>query len=630
MKGLIRFVYLVFLFAGCTLVAQNNTNKEVQVFSQYSAKDARKIYVEVVKKGFASADLFKKIADSYYFEEDYSNAVSWYEKLSTGYPSQMEHTSSLRYAQSLRAIDKDTLADKVLASLETLNPIDAGGSGTTTSSNDPSHTQSQYILEDIGLVNSKHTDFAPNFYQGNLIFASDGQRNRRSNKNKKKGKQPATRLYQSKKDGNLGYYTSPVPFGDKLTSKHDESTATFSKDGNTIYFTRKQNGKAKIYTAIKKKGEWSKPSEVPFNSSKYATEHPTLKKDNTILYFASDRPGSLGSSDIWYVEIKADGGYSTPVNAGASVNTAARETYPFISENGSLYFASEGHPGLGGLDIFVISEADLQNTQASITHLGAPINSPSDDFSFVLKDTEGFFVSNRDVGQGGDDIYKFKQSDACAILTTGIIRGMGSNQPISGATVTLIDTYNKVVESVVSDASGIYTFTETRCNTRYITRGAHSQYRSNEIFFITQDGRENLNQTLYLEDNLKSLKVGDDLTRVLDLNPISFDVDRFNIQDNAALELEKVIAFMNANPSLKIDVRSHTDSRSRDSYNQLLSNKRNAATIAYLIDHGIHKKRLSGKGYGESQPLNRCSNGVECSEEEHERNRRSEFIVVQF
>ena len=487
------------------------------------------------------------------------------------------------------------------------------GNGTSAISVQTSNT---YTLEQVGLINTEQSDTAPMFYQGKLIFASTGH---------SKKDNTTSNLYQSTLENNLGYYISAEAFGDKLTSKDAESTTTFSKDGNTIYFTRRSGGRSSIFKATKKNGKWGRPKEIAIGDKKYSKQHPALNADDTRLYFASDMPGTLGLTDIWYVTISKNGKYSDPVNAGKSVNTEGVETYPFISANGNLYFASDTHPGLGGLDVFEASQE-----RGEIKNLGAPINSEFDEFSFVIQDDTqiGFFASNRDTGMGQDDIYKFSKSDLCLIATQGVILDKQSNRAIAGTQVELLDANNTIIESTVSDSSGNYSFTATQCNTSYRIRAFQAEYRSNTIGLTTKAVQDSFGTPVFLEPNLKTARLGDDLAKVLRLNAISFGVDRFNIQPEAALELDKVIAFMLANPSLKIDVRSHTDSRSRDSYNQQLSNKRNASTIAYLIEKGINKRRITGKGYGESQPLNRCSNGVKCSEEEHQINRRSEFIVV--
>ena len=214
------------------------------------------------------------------------------------------------------------------------------GNGTSAISVQTSNT---YTLEQVGLINTEQSDTAPMFSQGKLIFASTGH---------SKKDNTTSNLYQSSLENNLGYYISTEAFGDKLTSKDAESTTTFSKDGNTIYFTRRSGGRSSIFKATKKNGKWGRPKEIAIGDKKYSKQHPALNANDTRLYFASDMPGTLGLTDIWYVTISKNGKYSDPVNAGKSVNTEGVETYPFISANGNLYFASDTHPGLGGLDVF--------------------------------------------------------------------------------------------------------------------------------------------------------------------------------------------------------------------------------------------------------------------------------------
>jgi len=485
---------------------------------------------------------------------------------------------------------------------------------------------SKYMLQDIGRINTEYADFAPTLYQGSLIFASSGHTG--NNKKKKKNVVPAD-LFQSNFDANLGYYANPKPFDDKLNSKYEESSTAFSKDGNTMYFTRTNKGNSKLYKSVKTKGKWGKPVELAFNSKSYSVAHPALNSDNSRLYFASNMPGSFGLMDIWYVAINENGFDGAPINMGNAINTAGNDTYPYVSDKEDLYFASDTHPGQGGLDIFRTSLVGQDYSQLLIENVGSPINSAFDDYALILnEEAAGFFTSTRDSGKGSADIYKFIPNTSCTLIVEGLILERGSNNALGGARLSLVDANNTVLETVNADASGRYRFDVAQCNEHYSIRGSKPQYSTRAVIINTEDALGSRSYTIHLERDLSSIKVGDDLAKLLNFNPISFGVDRFNIEREAAIELEKVIAFMNANPNIKVDVRSHTDSRSRDSYNQLLSDKRNTSTIGYMIDKGVNKRRLSGKGYGESQPLNRCSNGVKCSEEEHQRNRRSEFIVV--
>ena len=478
-----------------------------------------------------------------------------------------------------------------------------------------------YTLQAVGLINTEGEEFAPMLFDGKLVFAASSSH--------KKGN-ASSDLYQSRYENNLGYYVSAAPFEDKFNSKDTESTTSFSNDGNTVYFTRDNGKTASIYRSKKKNGRWGKPKALPFCSSKYSVAHPSLNADNTRLYFASDMPGTLGSTDLWYVQIGKRDTYSKPVNLGKDINTEGKETHPFMTVDGVLYFASDTHPGLGRLDVFQARLNEITDEITGLTNLKEPINSVEDDYSLMLHNEtkEGYFTSNRPSGRGGLDIYKFIKNEVCYAPTAGTIFENKSNQTLSGVQVMLLDSNNNVLNTTVSDTNGSYRFDTTLCNTPYRIRAIQSSYPPTELVVNTSDQIQSKDANLYLGLDHIAVSLGDDLAKSLNLNTISFGVDRFTIEDDTARELEKVIAFMNDNPSIKIDVRSHTDSRSPDSYNQQLSNKRNAATIAYLIENGVNKHRVTGKGYGESKPLNRCSNGVKCSEQEHQVNRRSEFIVV--
>ena len=370
---------------------------------------------------------------------------------------------------------------------------------------------------------------------------------------------------------------------------------------------------------------------MPFNSDEYSTAHPALNEDNTKLYFASDMEGTIGLSDIWVVDINEDGTYGTPVNLGRPINTEGRETFPFMSKNGNLYFASDGHPGLGGLDVYVTSP-QLQNDEQEIVNIGKPINSSFDDFTFIVNDETklGYFASNRKRGMGSDDIYRFVQEIIpCEIVLDGRVLDKETGTPISGAMVQLMNNSNEVLNSMVTDTDGAYNFDTATCEEEYVVRAIKEKFTGDEVLFSTPDASKTITNDLRIELVEKPIEIGDDLTKLLDLNPIYFDFDRFNIRRDAALELEKVISVMKQYPDMIIDARSHTDSRGIDSYNLSLSDKRAKSTVEYIINvGGIDKSRISGAGYGETQLVNDCGNDSNCSEEDHQLNRRSEFIVI--
>jgi outer membrane protein OmpA-like peptidoglycan-associated protein/tetratricopeptide (TPR) repeat protein len=646
MKNIICFcLSLLFLGVFTGNAQEGKIDKADKKFDQYAFVDARKIYLEVAEKGYKSADLFQKIADSYYFNAKYGEAEMWYNKLVSNYAEEIKPEYYFRFAQTLRALKNYDRADEMMAKFNDVNGDDLRAELFTEEPNYLSnidYKKSKYIIEDIRSINSRYSDFAPTEYEGKLIFASSRDTGGATKKIHKWNNEPFLDLYESKVGATSGSYTMPKSFSRELNSKFHESTTAFTKDGNTVYFTRNnfnkgnyrksKNGtnKLKIYKSKKENGKWSTPVEMPFNSDEYSTAHPTLNADETKLYFASDMPGTVGLSDIWVATIDATDSVGTPVNLGRPINTEGRETFPFMSAKGILYFGSDGHPGLGGLDVFATTPKTDSNEEVTISNIGEPINSSFDDFTFILnEDTQvGYFASNRKRGMGSDDIYKFlKEEIPCDIKLVGVVTDKDSGNPIPEATVQLINSEGVVVEAVQATNMGTYAF-EATCVTQYVVRASKEEYTTAEAITTTPDITGTLANDLVLSLLQKPINIGDDLAKVLELNPIYFDFDRFNIRPDAALELEKVIAVMREYPNLVLDARSHTDSRGKDSYNLSLSDKRAKATVAYIINQGISSSRISGQGYGEKQPVNTCSNGVNCSEEEHQLNRRSEFIVI--
>jgi peptidoglycan-associated lipoprotein len=337
----------------------------------------------------------------------------------------------------------------------------------------------------------------------------------------------------------------------------NESSPVLTKDGKTIYFTRNDQEKIstiedeksyflKIYKASLIDNKWQNIEELPFCSNTFNTANPALSPDEHILYFASDRPGTNGQSDIYKVIIYYDGSYSKPINLKL-INTSSKENFPFISKENKFYFSSNGHLGLGGLDIYSF---DFKTN--TLKNLGDKINSSQDDFSIFIDDKYGFLSSNRIGGNGFDDIYKFS----------------------------------------------------------IIEEGQITQIKETATKFPVQ--------------------IGDDLAKKIALKPIYFDLNKWDIRTDASLEIDKIFEIMNKYPNLIIAINAHTDCRNSEEYNKILSQKRADETRNHLISKGINATRLIAKGFGESLLLNTCKDGENCTEEEHQQNRRSEFIVVQF
>ncbi|MBT8306371.1 MAG: OmpA family protein, partial [Maribacter sp.] len=388
----------------------------------------------------------------------------------------------------------------------------------------------------------------------------------------------------------------------------------------------------KIFKATLVDGVWSNIQELPFNSDSYSTAHPALSQDGKTLYFASDMPGTFGESDIFKVTIDSEGNFGTPENLGNNINTKARETFPFITSEEILYFSSDGHPGLGGLDIFA-TKVKFGKYDGAVVNVGEPVNSGMDDFTFIFnEDTrKGYFASNRPKGQGADDIYGFIENTPlkldCVQAVSGTVRDKISNEVLVGATVKVIDENNEEVLTTITDSEGKYSLS-LDCNKGNFVRALMEGYVPSEEYLAKSAGKANIID-FYLERDKITAGYGDDLAKLLQLSTIYFDFDRYNIRKDSEIEVQKVIAAMEKYPSLKIKVNSHTDSRGPDAYNLWLSQKRAESTVNYMVSKGIFEDRLKGEGFGETRLINQCANGVRCSAKEHEFNRRSEFIILE-
>ena len=334
---------------------------------------------------------------------------------------------------------------------------------------------------------------------------------------------------------------------------------------------------------------------------------------------------------MFKVKINEDGTFGKPENLGPTINTEGRETFPFISGDNELYFATDGRPGLGGLDIFV-SKINNDGSFEQIQNVGEPINSKQDDFAFIIdsKKRNGFFSSNRDNGVGLDDIYRFteKRKLSCEQELIGTITDAETKESLSDTKVTLLDDSFQPVAEVVSDEKGNYVFPNVKCGKNYFVRTSKTAYESKETPVTIKKLSGKTTLAIQLEKRLKTIAVGTDLAKTLDIPIIYFDLDKAVIKNESAFQLEKIIEILKQYPDLKLDIRSHTDSRQTAKYNQILSDKRAKATMKWLVDKGIKSDRLTSKGYGESQLVNQCSDGVKCSEEEHQLNRRSEFVIT--
>ncbi|WP_371414547.1 OmpA family protein [Flavobacterium sp. YO12] len=387
----------------------------------------------------------------------------------------------------------------------------------------------------------------------------------------------------------------------------------------------------KLYKATLENGKWVNVKELPFNSDDFSTAHPALSPDEKTLYFASNRPGTIGESDIYKVAIYGNDRYGNPENLGNTINTEGKETFPFISAENELYFSSNGHPGLGGLDVFV-SKMNPNGSFEKPNNVGMPINGAMDDFAFVINTNTntGYFSSNREGGKGYDDIYSFTETRK--LLNTQSIDGTVLDKEtqgfLAGAKVLVLDEQMNVVKELSTDDKGKFSYDKAESGKTYYIRVSKDEYRTEEQkqYISSENGK--IEAKIALEKNIKKLTPGTDLAKVFAIERIYFDLDKSDIRPDAALDISKIIAVLNQHPTMKLQITSHTDSRASKSYNLMLSQKRAQATMDFMVKSGIAKNRLTAKGYGESELVNKCADGVACSEEEHQQNRRSQFIIT--
>lgn len=643
-----KIVYIIFLslivFQGFSQKTKiSSADKE---YDRFAYIDAIATYERVAEKGYKNEEMFRKLGNAYYFNAELEKASKWYDALFE-MNSNQEAEYYYRYSQSLKAVGNYAKADKMLEQFNKKSGNEQRAKLFEKNRDYLAQIKSnsgRFKIEDAG-INSELSDYGSSFYGKQLVFASARDTGGIAKKVFRWTNQSFTNLYVSNIDENWNLST-PKRLSTTINSKFHESTPVFTKDGSTMYFTRNNylDGKKgkdsdritllKIYKATLENGEWKNIQELPFNSDEYSVAHPALSNDEKTLYFSSNMPGTLGQSDIFKVAINSNGTYGKPVNLGKAINTEGRETFPFISGDDELYFATDGRPGLGGLDVFVV-KMNADSSFGEVQNVGEPINSRDDDFAFLIDSNtrNGFFTSNRSSGHGYDDIYKFNESRKllCEQLLIGVITDTDTKEILAQSKVSLFDENFKLLSEILTDEKGRYNF-EVECGKRYYVRAEKQYYASKEsaITIPRESGQSVL--PIDLQRLVKKVGIGDDLAKILGIPIIYFDLDKSFIRKDAAFELAKVLAVMQEYPKMRIDIRSHTDCRQTAAYNMALSSRRAKSTMAWLIKNGIDKSRLTAKGYGESQLVNDCgcepTNDSPCSEEQHQANRRSEFIVI--
>jgi len=613
-------------------------------YEKYAYIDVIKTYERIYKKGYKSPETLHKIGNAYYFNSELEKANKWYSELYASNPKQ-ETEFYFRFVQTLKATKDYQKADAIMTKFNKKNSTDARARLFYENEDYLAvikRNSGRYKIENAG-INSKYSDYGPAYMGTKVVFSSARDTGNFTKRIHTWTGQHFTNFYSTNlaEDGSL---SAVDKFGKQINSKFHEDTPVFSKDGKTVYFTRNNylDGKGfdankvtllKIYKAtLDKDGKWVNITPLSFTSDSYQTAHPALSPDEKTLYFASDMPGTHGQSDLFRVKINEDGSFGNVENLGDTINTRGRETYPFISDENELYFASDGHLGLGGLDIFVTKIPKEGLAFKEVLNVGEEANSSKDDFSLIIdyKSKKGFLSSNREGGLGSDDIYKFLETKPiwCEQSLFGVVTDEETKELLPNTKLTLYDDKFNIVKETVSDTQAKYEFLEVACSKKYYVRATREKYETKETAVIIQkeSGTTELNIELKLIEC--KVKIGDDLANCFKINIIYFDLDKWDIRPDAAIDLAKLLDVLEQNPSMKINIRSHTDSRASFDYNKKLSERRAKSTSDWLIKNGIAANRLTSEGLGESELVNKCADDVPCTEAEHQLNRRSQFIIT--
>ncbi|SNR71510.1 WD40-like Beta Propeller Repeat [Maribacter sedimenticola] len=640
MKIKLRYIYIM-LCACMVMQGQTKESRADEFFKNFKFNKAIELYAEIANKNRRIDDhVLQNLADSYFNIGDYTNAEKWYSKLYVQKGNEIGENNMIKLVQCLKASHNQERADEVLLDYYK----DEGRLQMILAQRQHLDslllTNARFQMDTLGF-NSPKSDFSPAFYRdGSIVFSSTRDSITAGGKIYPWNNQPYLDLFMTVPQ-DLGFV--PEKFAANRMSDFHDASVTVTKDMSRIYLTRNYYKKGKlqanndglsnmqIVMGNLYNGDIEDIQSLSINDKDYSCGHPALSSNGKKLYFTSNMPGGYGGSDIYVVSLDSDGTVvSPPKNLGPAINTKGREMFPYVV-NDVLYFSSDGHYGLGGLDLFK-SKIIAKDEYSLPVNMGKPFNSNMDDFSLIINEDfdSGYFASNRMGGVGDDDIYAFKKIDPTHCLVySGQVLNKITNEPVPFANVEVKNPTDGLIEILLTDERGFYEI-ELPCNRDNKMVFFKERFSKQQVSVITTDKPQPPST-----DNLVYLTPYDDIiekdgaVEKIKVDPIYFDYDKSNITARAEIELKKVLFAMQQFPDIRIKIESHTDSRGSDSYNLRLSDDRAKSTRKYLIAQGIAQYRiLSATGYGETMLINECSNGVKCSEQEHLVNRRSDFIVL--
>ncbi|WP_340077142.1 OmpA family protein [Leptobacterium sp. I13] len=633
-----KILFILFIISSHTygqLTSSISVKRADKLFNEYAYAAAAEMYEKLAENDPQNNYLKVQLATSYRKMNNPEKTAYWYAKAVEA--GEVSAVDKLYYAQALmanqeyekaeiwiekyqQAINTDRRADALITGIKNIKQF---------------YTDSDVYLIKPVEFNSQAADFSPSYYREGLVFVSARQVGNIGGKIYKWDKSPFLEIFFVDMEDSTGIKARLFDY--ELNTRYHEGPLSFYENDNKVIFTRNDyNGEVgmssknevtlELYLSNwqEEKKKWAKPTEFPYNNKEYSLGHPSITPDGKTLYFASDMPGGYGGVDLYISEYKS-GGWTTPVNLGSEINTEGDEEFPYIKGE-VLYFSSNGHEGLGGLDIY---STPITSGKIKVQNIGYPINSSKDDFGIIFnrENTGGYFSSNRDGGMGNDDIYSFFITNPNALTEgcffKGFILDTETQEGLSNTKITIKNKDTNEFQEIYTNEEGYF---ETEI---VLTTKGHEIELTRQGYFPRRElliKHEPSCGTTEIHYELRKIKVND----VYRIENIYFDLDKSNIRPDAAFELDRLVEFLTENPSVKIELSSHTDSRGSDTYNLALSDRRAKSSVEYLISKGIAKNRLISKGYGETRLVNRCENGVKCSEAEHQYNRRTEIKILDY
>ena len=630
MKKIIS-IFIITLLSSAILTAQSNETKRADKhFNKYEFVEAATDYLKLVTDGKADTYVYSQLAESYFNVFNTVEAEKWY---AVALETSSEPEMVYNYSQMLKANGKYEESNTQLDLFASMRPADHRA---TAFRENPNYLPKilekgkRFNVQNLA-INSEVSDFGGTLKNGKLYITSARNSNR---KTYGWNEEPFLDIYTAYVNDD-GEFQTPSIIEQNINTKYHEGTVSFSPDGNTMYFSREsfyekvyerdsitkyKISVLNLYKSINQEGQWSEAEALSLNGDSYSVKNPSVSADGKTLYFASDKTGGYGNFDIYSAPIDENGSVGDATNLGQKLNTEGQEMFPFISANNTLYFSSNGHLGLGGLDVFFAKIVD--GKVGPIRNIGIPVNGNADDFAFSINEEteEGFVSSNREGGVGSDDIYSIKKiQPICDVLVSVTVKDHKTGLILVGAAVSIQDADGNIFGTKTSNTEGVVEYI-IECNIDTKLVGSKIDYESG-FTLVAGTSEEEVSADLLLTPIDEII-----LANKVILNPIYFDFDKSNINAQAAFELDKLVQLMNKYKSIVLSAESHTDSRGSASYNLSLSERRAMTTAQYVISKGIDASRITGEGKGETMPSVDC--GGRCTEEEHQLNRRSEFLIL--